>query len=121
MAGLRDLVQGLAARPEVDAVVVVSADGLPIDHAGGAEVDSEALAALATNFVAGARRLGQVVEVGGGGGMLSNSVLEFGNRLVVVRSLSGDNLLFILAKPANNIGPLLYDLRRQAPELASLL
>ena len=32
MPGLAEVVRGLAARDEVEAVVVVSPDGLPIDH-----------------------------------------------------------------------------------------
>ena len=62
MPVLRDVVQGLAARPDVDAVVVLSSDGLPIDHAGRTAVDTEAVAALAATFINGARRLGEAVE-----------------------------------------------------------
>ena len=65
MAGLRDVVQGLAARTEVDAVVVLSSDGLPIDSAGRERVDAEAVAALAATFANGARRLGQAAECDG--------------------------------------------------------
>lgn len=117
MPGLRDVVQGLAARPDVDAVVVVSSDGLPIDHAGRSDLDAEAIAALAANFANGARRLGTAAECE----PLSATVLEFEDRLAVVRPLGTEGQLFVLAKRETNIGPLLYDLRRQAPELASLL
>jgi predicted regulator of Ras-like GTPase activity (Roadblock/LC7/MglB family) len=117
MAGLRDVIQRLAARPDVDAVVVASGDGLPIDHAGRAAVDAEAVAALATTFTLGARRLGQAAECDA----LSSGVLEYGDRLAVVRPLGADNFLFVLATRATNIGPLLFDLRRDAPSLASML
>ncbi|HXG44342.1 MAG TPA: roadblock/LC7 domain-containing protein [Gemmatimonadales bacterium] len=117
MPGLRDLVQSLAARPEVDAVVVVSGDGLPIDHAGRTPVDAEAIAALTTTFASGARRLGHAAQCDN----LASGVLEYGDRLAVVRALTADTLLFILAARATNIGPLLFDLRRDAPRLASLL
>ncbi len=117
MAGLRDVVQGLAARPDVDAVVVLSSDGLPIDSAGRSPLDADAVAALAATFAAGARRLGEAADCES----LSATVLEFEDRLVVVRPLGTEGQLFLLAPPATNIGALLYELRRQAPDLATLL
>lgn len=117
MAGLRDVVQGLAARPDVDAVVILSSDGLPIDSAGRSSVDSEAVAALAATFANGARRLGEAAECEGLGG----TVLEFNDRLAVLRPLGTEGHLFILAAKATNIGSLLFELRRDASTLATLL
>jgi predicted regulator of Ras-like GTPase activity (Roadblock/LC7/MglB family) len=117
MAGLREVVKGLAARPDVAAVVVLSSDGLPIDSAGDAGLDAEAVAALAATFATGARRLGQAAECDGA----PATVLEFDDRLAVVRPLGSDGHLFVLATKSTNIGPLLFELRRQAPELESLL
>ncbi len=117
MAGLRDVVQGLAARPDVDAVVVLSSDGLPIDSAGRAALDADAISALAATFANGARRLGEAVECVGLGG----TVVEFDQRLAVLRPLGQEGHLFILAARETNIGPLLFDLRRDATTLATLL
>jgi len=117
MAGLRDVVRGLAERPDVDAVVVLSSDGLPIDNAGRTPVDIEAVAALAATFAAGARNLGSAAECAG----LSGSVLEYADRLALVRPLGTEGHLFILAARETNIGPLLVDLREQGPTLATLL
>ncbi len=117
MAGLRDVVQGLASRADVDAVVVVSSDGLPIDSAGRTLVDAEAVAALAATLANGARRLGNAAECEA----FQATVLEFDDRLALLRPLGTEGHLFILASRATNIGLLLHDLRRQAPELATLL
>ncbi len=117
MAGLRDVVQGLASRPDVDAVVVLSSDGLPIDSGGRTSVDSEAVAALAATFANGAKRLGEAAECDGLGG----TVVEFNDRLAVLRPLGTEGHLFILAAKATNVGPLLFDLRRDASTLAALL
>ena len=117
MAGLRDVVRGLAARDDVDAVVVVSTDGLPIDFAGRARLDAEAVAALAASFANGARRLGQAADCDG----LSTGILEFGDRLVVVRTLGTEGHLFILGSRTTNVGPLLFELRSQASDLATIL
>ncbi|MDX2122654.1 MAG: roadblock/LC7 domain-containing protein [Gemmatimonadota bacterium] len=117
MAGLREVVQDLAARADVDAVVVLSSDGLPIDSAGREQVDVEAVAALAASFVNGARRLGQAAECDG----FTAGVLEFDGRLALLRPLGTEGHLFILGAARSNAGPLLYDLRQRAPELTALL
>lgn len=117
MSGLRDVVQSLAARPDVDAVVVVSSDGLPIDHAGRMTVDHDAVAALAATFANGARRLGEAAECD----ELTGTVVEFADRLAVLRPLGTEGHLFVLATRGTNIGTLLYDLRRDAPTLVTLL
>ncbi len=117
MAGLREVVQGLAARSDVAAVVVLSSEGLPIDSAGQAGLDAEAVAALAATFATGARRLGQAAECDGS----PATVLEFEDRLAVVRPLGTYGHLFVLATKTTNIGPLLFELRRQAPDLETLL
>ena len=41
MPGLAEVVRGLAARDGVDAVVLVSPDGLPIDHAARGACDAD--------------------------------------------------------------------------------
>lgn len=117
MAGLREVVLGLAARPDVDAVVVVSSDGLPIDHAGRNLVDPDAVAALAATFANGARRLGEAAECQ----ELTGTVVEFGDQLAVLRPLGTEGHLFVLAARETNIGSLLFDLRRDTPALVTLL
>jgi predicted regulator of Ras-like GTPase activity (Roadblock/LC7/MglB family) len=117
MNTLRDVVRGLAAREGVEAVVIVSGDGLPIDHAGRSEFDPEAVSALTATVAQGARSLGRALE----GDRLTTGVLEFGDRLVIFSALSEDHLLFILPTRGTNTGALLYDLRRHAPAVAALL
>jgi predicted regulator of Ras-like GTPase activity (Roadblock/LC7/MglB family) len=117
MAVLRDVVQGLAARDGVDAVVVLSADGLPIDSASRKEFDADAVSALAASFAQGAQRLGQSAACD----PLSTGVLEYGERMAIVAPLGGGNLLFVLTAAGANAGHLLFDLRRHRPALAQLL
>jgi hypothetical protein len=47
--------------------------------------------------------------------------VEFSDQLAVLRPLGTEGHLFVLAARETNIGPLLYDLRRDAPELVTLL
>src|SRR3979409_2400964 len=103
MATIRDVVEALARRGGVDAVVVVGRDGLPIDARATDGVDAENVAALLPSLINGLGR-------GGGRGEFGTGVLEFGSGLAVVSVLNADALLVILVRPSTNVGALLYDL-----------
>lgn len=117
MAGLGDVVRGLAARDGVEAVLVLSADGLPIEHASRVPFEAESLAALTATLAQYATRLG----LGAGRGALRTAVLEYERGLLVVAQMGGGDAVAVLAAPDANIGELLYDLRQHRPALAALL
>src|SRR6185312_8544669 len=110
MATIRDVVEALARRGGVDAVVVVGRDGLPIDARAANGVDAENVAALLPSVINGLAQLG---EAGGRG--------QFGSGLAVVSVLNADALLIVLVRPSTNVGALLYDLRRHRSAIAGLL
>jgi predicted regulator of Ras-like GTPase activity (Roadblock/LC7/MglB family) len=117
MSSLSDLLEALADRPGVDAVVLVSPDGLTVGHAGAGGTDPDALAALAATAVRHAERLADGAERGALRTLLLEA--EVGSLLL---SLAHDGhwLLLRLADDAE-FGDLLYDLRRQRPALSALL
>ncbi len=116
MAGLGELVRGLAAREGVQAVLLVSGDGLDIEHAG-APVEPETIAALAATLGQHAARLGE----GAGHGELRTAVLEYGDGLFVLARAGVTDWLAVLARADTDIGALLYDLRLHRPAIATLL
>jgi len=117
MAGLREVVHHLVQRDGVDAVLVVSGDGLTIDHAARSSLDPETIAAMVPAFTQYAAQVGEAAS----GGQLDQAVLEFGDRMLVLAALQDGNHLLILTTPSANIGALLYDVRRHRPALAELL
>jgi uncharacterized protein len=117
MAGLGEVVRGMAAREGVEAVLVLSADGLPIEHTSGVPFEPEAVAALTATLVQYATRLG----LGAGRGALRTSVMEFERGLFIVAQIGSGDSLAILAAPGADVGELLYDLRQHRPALAELL
>jgi uncharacterized protein len=117
MAGLNEVVRGLVARDGVEAVLVLSADGLPIEHASRGAFDPESLAALTATVVQYATRLG----LGAARGALRNAVIEFERGVLVVAQIGAGDCLAILAAPDADVGPLLYDLRQHRPALQALL
>jgi predicted regulator of Ras-like GTPase activity (Roadblock/LC7/MglB family) len=117
MAGLEELVRGLAARDGVQAVVLVSGDGLPIEHAAGIPVEAETVAALGATLGQHAVRLGE----GAARGELHAAVLEYSGGLVVLARAGTGDWLALLTRRDTDIGPLLYDLRQHRPAIATLL
>ncbi len=117
MAGLNEVLRGLSTRDGVEAVLVLSADGLPIDHASRGTFDPESLAALSATLVQYATRLG----LGADRGALRNAVMEYERGLLIVAQVGAGDCLAILAAPDADVGDLLYDLRQHRPALAALL
>jgi uncharacterized protein len=116
MAGLTDVVRDLAGRAGVQAVVVLSADGLAIEQTSRDSVDVDSLAALTATVVQYAGRLG----LGANAGALRTAVLEYERSLLVIAQIGTGECLAILAAPTTDVGPLLYDLRQYRPALAAL-
>jgi predicted regulator of Ras-like GTPase activity (Roadblock/LC7/MglB family) len=117
MAGLGEVVRALAGRDGVEAVLVLSADGLPIEQASSVPFEAESLAALTATLAQYATRLG----LGAGRGALRTGVLEYERGILIVAQIGGGDGLAVLAAPDANIGELLYDLRQHRPALAALL
>ncbi len=117
MTGLSDVVRGLAARDGVEAVLLASGDGLPINHAASIAFDPETVAALSSTLAQHAARLGS----GTGRGEIDAAVLEYAEGVVVLGRLRTGDWLAIFASPEADIGPLLHDVHQHGPALAALL
>jgi len=117
MTALGTVIQALARRDGVDAALLLSGDGLPIEHAARGGFEAETVAALAATLAQYAGRLGQ----GAGRGALGTAVMEFGDGQLVLARVGGDDWLAVLAAAGADIGELLYDLRIHRPALEALL
>lgn len=117
ITGLSDVVRGLAARNGVEAVLLASADGLPIDHAAAMAFEPETVAALSATVAQHAARL----AAGADRGEIARMVLECSGGVIVLGRLRTGEWLAILASADADIGPLLRDLREHGPALAALL
>ena len=117
MPGIRDLVGAIRQRDGVDAAVVLGRDGLVIDAQGAPGVDTEGLAALIPAIIAAADELGRAIDRGS----LSTVVIEHQSGLSIVSVLNTDALLVVLVRPDANVGPLLFEIRRNREHIASLV
>jgi predicted regulator of Ras-like GTPase activity (Roadblock/LC7/MglB family) len=117
MANLAELVRSLLHRPGVEAVLLVSGDGLAIESAARGDLDCEAVAALAATLMRQAARLGEAAARGHG----TVAVLEYDRGLVIQVRVGAGDWLVLLTEPEADVGELLYDLRQHQPALAALL
>lgn len=117
MPSIRDVVQTLATREGVVAVILLGRDGLIIDSNTGDDLDPDGVAAQVPALVAACGQLGEAAERGAFG----VGLVEFDAGLVVVAELTPDALLALLFAPGTNVGSLLFELRQHRESIASLL
>ena len=117
MQPLRSVLMALVDRPDVAAVVIVSDDGLVVESDLPQGLDPEELAALATSAGRAITALGEAARAGS----IEQAAVECSHGTLVLQRLPTGATLLVLAAEAGDLGALLYDLRRHAPALVSLL
>ncbi len=117
MPSLRDMLDALAAREEVSAVLVVGGDGLLIDSAGRERVDAEAAGALAPGLLSQARELGSAAGREDAGSV----VVEYKNGVAIVTEVSSDLVMVTFVRAGASFARLLYELRHNRDQIASLV
>jgi predicted regulator of Ras-like GTPase activity (Roadblock/LC7/MglB family) len=111
---LRTTLDQWPSRESIQAAAVVSEDGLLIHDAFDEAVDREAIAALAVTL----RRTGRQLGVAANHGPLGSMVVEFEDGCAVLAGLDQDHTLVLLARPDRDLGPLLFDVRRERTALS---
>lgn len=117
MPTIRDLVAAIRVREGVQAAVVLGRDGLVIDGQAVPSLDAENVAAHVPPVLLAAEELGAASQYGA----LQTSVIELDHGYAVVAALSADAVLLVLAHPSVNLAQLLYELRRNRANIASLV
>jgi uncharacterized protein len=117
MPTIRDLVDTLRQRDDVEAAVVLGRDGLLIDSRSVPQVDAERVAALVPSIVSAADELGRSTR----GGPMTAAVLEYPSGLALACALSDEAILLVLARQSAHVGKLLFDLRRNREAMAAMV
>ena len=117
MPTIRDLVGTIRKRDGVEAAIVLGRDGLLIDGQSIGALNAEDVAAHIPSIINAADELGAATARGG----VTTAVLEHANGVAIVSVLSDDAVLLVLLTPSADIGPLLYELRRNRGLLATLV
>jgi predicted regulator of Ras-like GTPase activity (Roadblock/LC7/MglB family) len=84
----------------IELAAVVATDGLLIESAASAEVDVDAICAVASNGLAMAEALGREIDKGG----TIQTMLEYEDGLVLIEPISADAMLLLLANARDDLG-----------------
>ncbi len=117
MPTLRDVLDRLADRSEVESIFVLGRDGLLIDQAGADGADGEAVAAMAPNLLRNANELGSAAHRDEAG----SAVIEYSNGVAVLTDISPEVILVAFVRSGVPFGALLYELRQNKDQLAALV
>lgn len=117
MATIRELVAAIRVREGVVAAVVLGRDGLVIDGQALPTVDTENVAAHVPPILLAAEELGHATQQGS----MQTTIVEHERGYAIVASLSADAVLLVMAHPSANLAQLLYELRRNRANIASLV
>ncbi|MBA4073031.1 MAG: hypothetical protein C0497_14530 [Gemmatimonas sp.] len=117
MPTIHDLVAAIRDREGVQAAVVLGRDGLVIDAQALPTVDTESVAAHVPPVFLAAEELGHASQQDA----LQTAVLEHEYGYAIVAALSAEAVLLVLALPGVNLAQLLYELRRNRANIASLV
>jgi predicted regulator of Ras-like GTPase activity (Roadblock/LC7/MglB family) len=117
MPTIRDLVGTIRQREGVEAAIVLGRDGLLIDGQSSGSMHAEDVAAHIPSIINAADELGAATARGA----VMTAVLEYANGVAIISVLSDDAVLLVLLKSGADLGPLLYELRRNRGLLATLV
>jgi predicted regulator of Ras-like GTPase activity (Roadblock/LC7/MglB family) len=115
--GLAEALQELQVTNGLDLAAIVTSDGLVVDAAGSADVDTESICSVASNGLLMMEALAQEL----GEAQADITTLEYAGHTVVMSPMDDENLLVLLAGAGMNLGRLRIILRRRREELVSLL
>jgi predicted regulator of Ras-like GTPase activity (Roadblock/LC7/MglB family) len=107
----------LAQAPEVEAAAVVSFDGLPMASALPATMDEDRVAAMSAALLS----LGERAAEGLGRGGLNQVYIEGDAGTVFLVSCDDEAVLVAVAAKGAKVGMMLYEVRRAAETVASVL
>lgn len=116
MSALSSALDGLASRPGVLGVLVLTDDGLCVAQSGS-DPSADELAAV------GSTALRQLVQLGESTrqGSLQLSVIEYETGRVIIHPVRDGASLLLLVRRDLNVGTLLFELAGEADDLAALL
>jgi len=107
----------LSHTPEIEAVAVVSFDGLPMAAALPPSMDEDRVAAMSAALLS----LGERAAQGLGRGELSQVYIEGTDGTVFLVSAEDEAVLVAVAAKGAKVGMMLYEVRRSAAVVATIL
>lgn len=114
---IRELVATLSKRDGVEAVVLLSRDGMVIDGYTKPGLDAEQLAAHVPQMVSSSDEMSATAARGN----LITGIFEYERGYAVLCTLAVDAMLLVLMHQSANLGALITDIRRHRSHIASIV
>ena len=103
--------------PDVEAMAVVSVDGLTMASSLPAGVEEDRVSAMSAAMLS----LGERIASELGRGVLDEVYVKGESGYVVLRAVGEEAVLTVLARPQTKLGLLFLDMRRASEDLATIL
>lgn len=101
---LSDVLNALAKVEGVDAVLVVSRDGLVLDHVSRSNIDISSIGAIASSSLGATEVLGDTM----GQGVLKQQIAEYQNGKALIQQVNNKLLLVMIGNTKANLGMMRY-------------
>lgn len=111
------LLESWSASPAVRGAAIVSEDGLLVHDLLPPGADADAVAALAVTVLRQARQLAEAA----GGSAVRRLVVDLGDGTAALVPIDNRHTLVVLAGPGQDLGALLFEIRRSAAALSEAI
>jgi uncharacterized protein len=114
---LRDLLNQFRALDNVDLAALAGPDGLLIESSARADVDVDAICAVASNGLALAEAMGREINKGG----TVQTMLEYEEGLILLESVTSDAMLVVMTNSPDLLGRLRYMIKANRSDFIDAL
>lgn len=117
MSELKAKLDLLSRTPGIEQAVILGRDGLLVEATGAPDRDPDMLAALAPAALSSLTALGDAAGIG----PARTVVAECGDGIAIVRDVTEDVILAVVAAAATDLARALFEIRRTGEELRPLV
>ena len=114
---MREMLNEFRAIHGVDLAAVVGSDGLVIESVARADVDVDAIAAIASTGLMLAEALGRQIERGGA----LQTIVEYEAGVLLLESLGEEGMLLVLSHDPGDLGRVRYTAKQHKSDLVAAL
>ncbi len=115
--GMQDVLSKFRAIRGVGMAAVVGSDGLVIESVHRADLDADALAAVATNGLLLAEALGR--EMARGGAL--QTIIEYEEGVVLIEPLGDEGMVLVVSDDRNDLGRIRFTAKQYKESLTDAL
>jgi uncharacterized protein len=118
MSRLNELLGELTRAEGINTAVITSRDGFVIEGVtSGGALDTDAVGAVISTGIGSSEVMGRELGVGD----MSQSMIEYGEGIIMISFLGADAILAVVADLTANLGNVRYQVKKQLPGIEEAL